>query len=46
VEEEEEEAITPGDVEFPAVEAPTGKYANEWYSSLLDDKRFGKKKTD
>jgi hypothetical protein len=29
VEEEEEEAIAPGDVEFPAVEAPAGKYANE-----------------
>jgi hypothetical protein len=46
VEEEEEEAVAPGDVEFPAVEAPAGKYANEWYSSPLDDKRFGKKKTD
>ncbi|GLI82271.1 hypothetical protein PoHVEF18_010701 [Penicillium ochrochloron] len=46
VEEEEEETVAPGDVEFPAVEAPAGKYANEWYSSPLDDKRFGKRKTD
>jgi hypothetical protein len=29
VEEEEEEAIAPSDVEFPTIEVSTGKYANE-----------------
>lgn len=45
-EEEEEEAVGPDEVEFPLVDAPVGRYSNEWYASPLDDKRFGKKKTD
>lgn len=45
-EKEEEVAIGPDEVEVPSVAVPVGQYANEWYSSPLDDKRFGKKKTD
>ena len=45
-EEEEEEADGPEEVEFPVVDAPVGRYFNQWYTSPLDDKRFGKKKTD
>jgi len=45
-EEDKEEAAGPDEIEFPVVAAPVGQYANGWYSSPLDDKRFGKKKTD
>ena len=44
--EEEEEAEGPDEIAIPDAAVPIGRYSNQWYTSPLDDKRFGKKKTD